>query len=362
MIIKRLELQNYRNYNYEFFDFEPGINVLYGNNAQGKTNALESIFFCATGKTHRKAKEKEIINFSEQEAHIKLSFNRRDVDHYEDIHLRSRGKKSIVVDGTSLRRTIDILGNINVIIFAPEDLLIIKSSPSERRNFINTELCQLDKSYTYNLVNYNKVLDQKNKLLKQIDYNGELLDTLPVWNEQLIKYGTEIIKKRKEFISEIEEILIEKHSSLTDNSEKIKMIYQPNSSEEAFSDCLNSGIKREIAAGMSLFGPHRDDIMFTINDVLVKSFASQGQQRTVALSLKLAEIEYVKRKIGDMPVLLLDDVLSELDGGRQRRLLTELNGIQTIITCTGLDEFIDNSFEIDKVFYIDEGKVTEVKL
>lgn len=361
MIIRSLELSHYRNYKEEVFYFEPGTNVFYGDNAQGKTNALEAIFLTACGKSHRHTKDKDIIGFEEEEAHIKVIAERCGDDYRIDVHLKKNGRKGIAINGNPIKKIDDLLGMVRVVIFAPEDLSIIKSAPAERRNFLNISLCQLDKIYTYNLINYNKVLAQKNKLLKQIDDDTSLRDTLSIWNEQLLGFGKKIIERRSIFINELSNELKEIHSQITGGTEELEIEYEPCCQVEDFERYITRNSEREIAARMSLFGPHRDDIIFKINGIDVRSFGSQGQQRTVALSLKLAEIEMVKKISGDMPVLLLDDVLSELDEGRQKRLLQSIDGIQTIITCTGLDEFIDNRFKIDKTFFIDTGKVKDAK-
>ena len=360
MIIRSLELSNYRNYEYEKFDFAQGTNVLFGDNAQGKTNALESVFICACGKSYKGTKDKDIIGFDKKEAHIKLIIEKEGVPHRVDIHLKNGGRKGIAIDGVPIKRAVEIFGLLNVVIFAPENLAIIKSSPSERRCFIDIELCQLDKIYTHNLINYNKIIVQKNKLLKQLEDDPSLIDTLSIWNEQLVTYAEPVIKKRREFIEELGGIIAGIHSSITDGAEDLKIIYEPCCKEDELAGRLDRDKARELGAKTSLFGPHRDDIRFEINGIDVRTFGSQGQQRSAALSLKLSEIELVKRRINDTPILLLDDVLSELDEGRQKRLLREIEGIQTIITCTGLDEFKEHEFSIDKTFYIEKGSIKSV--
>jgi DNA replication and repair protein RecF len=357
MIIKSLKIENYRNYKNEKIIFDHGTNILYGDNAQGKTNILESIFLSATTKSHKGTKAKEIINFDKEDALVETILEKNGIDYKINILLKKSGKKQIAINNQKIKKTSELLGILNVILFSPEDLSIIKDGPSERRNFINVELCQLDKTYLYNLNYYNKVVHQRNKLLKDMYQDPDLKKTLTIWNMQLLSYGQKIIEKREEFIKELSEILKEIHFNLSGGKEQIKIIYKPNVTKEMMEKKLAENIDRDIYLKQTSVGPHKDDIEFLINDVDVRKFGSQGQQRTVALSLKLAEIELVKRKINDNPVLLLDDVLSELDSKRQKFLLDYLGDIQTIITCTGLDEFVGERFKMDKVFEVCEGTV-----
>ena len=359
MIIKSLELENYRNYESLHMDFDEGINILHGDNAQGKTNALEAVFLCATSKSHRGTKDKEMIRFGCEESHIKMMVEKKGVPHRIDMHLKKTRTKGVAVNGMPIHKVTELFGILNVIFFSPEDLGIIKNSPADRRRFIDLELCQLDKIYTYNLVNYNKVINQRNKLLKELDFRMDLIDTLDIWDDQLIKYGIPIIARRRQFIEELGAIMEEIHASLTGGKEKIRLSYAYNIHEDDLARTLSRDRARDLKAKVSLTGPHRDDIQFFINDIDVRHFGSQGQQRTAALSLKLAEIELVRQRVKDTPVLLLDDVLSELDAGRQTRLLQSIEGIQTMITCTGLDDFVEHCFHIDKTFHIENGKLKD---
>lgn len=357
MIIKSLKIENYRNYKNEKIIFDHGTNILYGDNAQGKTNILESIFLSATTKSHKGTKAKEIINFEEENALIETILEKKGIDYKINIQLNKNEKKQIAINNQKIKKTSELLGILNVILFSPEDLSIIKDGPAERRNFINVELCQLDKTYLYNLNYYNKVVNQRNKLLRDMYMDPYLKNTLLVWNMQLLTYGQQIIEKREEFINELSEILEKIHYQLSGEKENIKILYQPNVTKELMEEKLKSHINRDIMLKQTSVGPHKDDIEFYINGVDVRKFGSQGQQRTVALSLKLAEIELVKRKINDNPILLLDDVLSELDSKRQNFLLNYLGDIQTVITCTGLDEFVNDRFKMDKIFEVQNGTV-----
>ncbi|MBQ0026374.1 MAG: DNA replication/repair protein RecF [Lachnospiraceae bacterium] len=357
MIIKSVEISDYRNYKNATLELSPLTTVFYGQNGHGKTSALEAIYYCGLGHSYKGTNDSDIIRFGAQEAHLKLIAEQDGIPHRIDVHLKKGARKGIAIDGIILKRAVELLGFMHVVLFSPEDMAIVKSSPQERRNFLDTELCQLDKIYTTNLINYNHLLGQKNKLLKQIEDNPSLADTLSVWNEQLISYGTPIIEKRAAFIKELSEIMKPIHSSITGGTEDIDIIYDPSSEAGEYRSRVLSHEKAEIASHTSLIGPHRDDMQFLINGIDVRKFGSQGQQRTAALSLKLAEIELVKKKTGQLPILLLDDVLSELDEGRQKRLLDSISGIQTVITCTGLDDFVLHSFHINKTFLIEDGQV-----
>ena len=357
MIIKSLELQNFRNYRDLKIDFSSGTNILYGLNAQGKTNILEAIYLCATTKSHKNSKDKEMICFGEEEAHIRTLIFKDDMEEKIDIHLRSSKSKGIAINNQKIKKAAELLGLLNVVLFSPEDLGIIKNGPSERRRFIDMELCQLDQFYLYNLNNYNKIVNQRNKLIKDLYINPDLGDTLSIWDSQLVSYGSQIIERRRKFINQLNEIIKEIHFKLTGNVENLMIQYEPDVLEDQYENKLKMNQYKDIKLKQTSVGPHRDDFTFIINGNDVRKFGSQGQQRTAALSLKLAEIELVKRTVKDTPVLLLDDVLSELDSNRQNYLLNHIRDIQTIITCTGLDEFVNNRFEINKIFQVFNGSI-----
>ncbi len=357
MNIKSIELINYRNYEKLHINFDKGVNILYGDNAQGKTNVLESIYLCGTTKSHRGSRDKEIIRFEHEEAHIRSLFEKSKIDYQIDMHLRSDKSKGIAINGVKLKKAAELLGIANIILFSPEDLSIIKNGPADRRRFIDTELCQLDKVYLYNLTNYNKIVNQRNNLLKDIIVHPELRDTLDVWDSQLVSLGTKIIDRRNLFINQLNEIIYEIHKNLSGDKEKLKIKYEPNVEIIEYEQKIRKNREKDIKYKLTSVGPHRDDFTFYINDVDTKKFGSQGQQRTAALSLKLSEIKLVKNITNHMPVLLLDDVLSELDSNRQNFLLNSIGDIQTIITCTGLDEFINNRIKINKIFKVSDGKV-----
>lgn len=357
MIIESVELKNFRNYKSLQMDFDCGTNILYGDNAQGKTNILESLYLSATTKSHKGSKDKELINFDADEAHIKTIINKNDIPYRIDIHLKKNSPKGIAINGIPIKRASELFGILNVVFFSPEDLNLIKNGPAERRRFLDLELCQLDKIYVYNMVNYNKVLNQRNQLLKSLDFNASLMDTLDIWDMQLIEYGQKIISRRHEFIDSLNNIVYDIHRNLSGNREELKLKYLPDISEDRFYDELIRGRDRDRKLKTTSTGPHRDDFSFYIGENDIRRFGSQGQQRTAALSLKLAEIKLVAKVINDNPVLLLDDVLSELDANRQNQLLNSIGDIQTMITCTGLDDFIENRFEINKLYHIENGNI-----
>ena len=360
MYVKNLKLRNFRNYDNLSIDFDDGINILYGDNAQGKTNILEAIYVSATTKSHKGSKEKEIIKISENESHIKMILNRDNVAHKIDMHLRRNKTKGVAINGIPIRKTSELFGIINIVFFSPEDLNLIKNGPAERRRFIDFELCQLDKVYLHNLSNYNKIITQRNNLLKQISFNSNLLDTLSIWDKQLVRYGVSLIESRNKFVNQLNELIYGIHKKLSGGNEEFIIKYQPNVTIENFESKLLNARDKELKSQMTTVGPHRDDINFLIGDIDIRKFGSQGQQRTCALSVKLAEIELVKKIINNKPVLLLDDVLSELDNKRQNYLLDSIDGIQTILTCTGLDEFVNSRIKFNRIYNVVKGTVKEI--
>lgn len=358
MIIKSLELADFRNYENLQISFDKGTNILYGNNAQGKTNILEAIYVSATTKSHKGSKDKEIINFNKEEAHIRTYLLKEEEEIRVDMHLRKNKSKGIAIDGQKIKKAADLMGLLNVVLFSPEDLSIIKNGPAERRRFADMELCQLDNFYLYNLNHYNKIVNQRNTLLKDMYFNPELKETLNIWDSQLVSFGSKIIERRQQFVSQLCEIIYDIHKRLSGDKEELLIKYEPDVSIEDFEKVMRINQERDIKLKQTTTGPHRDDFSFMVNGIDIRKYGSQGQQRTAALSLKLSEIELVKKISKSTPVLLLDDVLSELDSNRQNYLLNSIGNIQTIITCTGLDDFINNRFEINKIFRVTNGIVT----
>ena len=361
MIIKSIELQNFRNYEDLNISFDEGTNIFYGDNAQGKTNILEAAYLSGTTKSHKCSKDKEMIRFGEQEAHIRTVVVKKDKEYQIDMHLKNNRSKGIAINKVPIKKASELFGILNMVFFSPEDLNIIKNGPAERRRFLDSELCQLDKIYLSDLTTYNKILNQRNKLLKDMVYRPDLKDTLPVWDMQLVETGKKIIRRRKQFVEELNEIVHDIHYRISGGKEDLILQYEPSIDDIFFEDELSRVKERDMRQCMTSVGPHRDDLLFSIKGVDIRKYGSQGQQRTSALSLKLSEIELVKRSIHDTPVLLLDDVLSELDSNRQNYLLNSIHDTQTLITCTGLDEFVKNRFQINKIFKVVQGTVEEKK-
>ncbi len=357
MIVKSLKLNQFRNYESLQLSFDKGTNLFYGNNAQGKTNILEAVYLCGTTKSHKGSKDREMIRFGEEEAHIRMAISRSQSAYEIDMHLKKNRPKGIAVNGVPIRKAAELLGIANFVFFSPEDLGIIKNGPAERRRFIDMELCQLDKLYLHELSNYNKVIIQRNKLLKECSFNSQYEEMLDIWDMQLVNYGRKIIGKRREFVESLNEIIKEIHRNLTGGIENIEVIYEPSVESEALEESLFRNRDRDLRMKMTSSGPHRDDLMVAVNGIDIRKYGSQGQQRTAALSLKLSEIYLVEKIIHDKPVLLLDDVLSELDSSRQNYLLESIHDIQTMITCTGLDDFVSHQFTINKVFHVVAGHV-----
>lgn len=361
MFVESIELNNYRNFDSLKVEFSPGVNIFFGDNAQGKTNLLESIYVSGTLRSHRGSRDKELIRFGEDEAHIRLFFRKDLLSHRLDVHLKKNKSKGVAVDGVPVRRSGELLGMMHIVFFSPEDLSIIKEGPAGRRRFLDMELSQIDKGYMQQLVAYSKILNERNNLLKQINLYPALIDTLDGWDEQLLAAGQFLIKKREEFVYFLDEMMAKIHGQLTGGKEQIKVEYEKNVEAEKFREQLYSKRNKDISSGTTSVGPHRDDLRFKVGGIDIRKFGSQGQQRTAALSLKLSEIRLIEQVTGEKPILLLDDVLSELDSGRQSWLLESIQDIQTLISCTGLDDFVNSRISLDKVFRVKEGIVQEEK-
>lgn len=354
MFVKSLDLKNFRNYESLALRPDPGINIFYGANAQGKTNILEAVYLAGTTRSHRGSKDRDMIRMGQEEGHIRMYVDRNGNDYRIDVHLRKNKKKGIAVNGIPVKRAGDLLELISIVFFSPEDLNMIKNGPSERRKYLDYILCGTDKIYFQDLTRYNHCLLQRSRLLKN---PGLRMDELDVWDEQLAVYGTKIIEKRDSFIDGLLETSGEIHTCLTGNKEKLNLKYEPNVSAELFRERLKQNREKDLRFGMNTTGPHRDDLAISANGMDLRTYGSQGQQRTAALSLKLAEIRIYERIKGFRPILLLDDVMSELDRDRQTYLLKIIKDTQTFITCTGLDDFIQNHFEADHVFHVVRGGI-----
>lgn len=357
MYIESIQLKNFRNYESLELNFDKETNIFYGNNAQGKTNILEAIYLCGTTKSHKGSKDKETIRFGEEESHIRMNVSKEGISYKIDMHLKKNKAKGVAINGLPIRKARELFGIVNLVFFSPEDLNIIKSGPAERRRFMDLELCQLDPLYLTDLAGYNHIVNQRNRLLKEISFNSRLTDTLDVWDMQMLQYGKKVIQKRRVFVEELNSVIQDIHKNLTGGMEQLKVIYEPSIESSLFEEALCRNRDRDLRMKMTSVGPHRDDLCLMADDVDIRKYGSQGQQRTAALSLKLSEIYLVKKKIKDTPILLLDDVLSELDSSRQTYLLDSIHDIQTMITCTGLDDFISHQFHINRVFQVVKGEV-----
>ena len=358
MYIEFLDLQNFRNYERQTIRLHRGVNIFYGKNAQGKTNILEAVYLAGTSRSHKGSKDREMIRKGEEESHIRMDLVRGQTSHRIDIHLKRNKTKGIAIDRIPVKKASELFGIASLVFFSPEDLNIIKSGPSARRRFINFELCQIDKVYLNALGDYTKCLQQRNKLLKDMENSEERSAELDVWDMQLLRFGTEIIRRRAAFIEDLNRETSQIYHDLTNKTEELVLKYEPNTSEKSFEVDLALSRERDLRYGETHVGPHRDDLAVLIDGMDSRIYGSQGQQRSAALSLKLAEIRMIREYTGDTPVLLLDDVLSELDSDRQNQLLGSITGIQTLITCTGLDDFVQNHFEADTVFHVESGHLT----
>lgn len=358
MKIKSLELTNFRNYKSQKITFSENLNIIVGNNAQGKTNLLESIFICAIGRSPRTSKDKDLVNWNEKFAKISLDIVKNIGNKEIDIFLFPNQNKAIKIDKIGIKKMGQLMGNFNAIYFSPDELKLIKESPDERRRFMDIDLCQFDKNYFYTLHEYNQILQQRNKLLKNSD-SSVLKETITIWNEQLAKNGAKIILSRLKLIENLKKHAIDIHKNLTSGKEELSLTYQGYIAEDenALKNLLlkkyEENIDKDIKLGYTTVGPHRDDIKIESNNIDLRSFGSQGQQRTASLTLKLAELQVFHDHLGEYPVLLLDDVLSELDDSRQNKLLEYVSNIQTLVTCT------DFPYDIPHVKYIvDNGNIT----
>ncbi|MBI6872823.1 DNA replication/repair protein RecF [Clostridium aciditolerans] len=355
MYVKYLQLINYRNYKELNIELSKSVNVFIGNNAQGKTNILESIYYCSIGKSPRTSRDKELINWNGEEAYIKLYVSKERLDKKIEIKIFKEGKKGINVNSIKVNKISELIGVLNVVIFSPEDLKIVKESPSFRRKFLDIELCKLSKKYYFNLVQYNKSLNERNIILKK--YNEKQEYMLEVYDEQLSKYGGAIVKARDKYIKSLNDKGKSIHSDITSKAENIDFNYitsvkNVDNAEHELLDMLKINRIKDFEKRATSIGPHRDDFNIRINGIDTKVFGSQGQQRTSVLTIKFASLEIVKEVTGEYPVLLLDDVLSELDANRQKFILNSISNIQTFITCTGIgdiEKYLKNEAQLFKV-------------
>ncbi|MCI1986201.1 MAG: DNA replication/repair protein RecF [Lactobacillus sp.] len=370
MKLAHLTLKNYRNYSAVDTDFSPQINVLIGENAQGKTNLLEAVYVLALARSHRTNNDKELIRFGSEFAKITGRVTRKTGSHQLELVISTQGKKARY-NKLEQPKLSSYIGHFNVVLFAPEDLAIVKGSPANRRRFIDMEFGQMSVKYLQTLSEYRIALKQRNAYLKQLKYHqAKDMVLLDVLSDQLAAAGAEIVARRAALLKQMAEFAATIHADITKGREQLTFQYQSQVPEAARGDAeqayvamgelLQKNAQRELDQGTTLVGPHRDDVAFLVNDKNVASFGSQGQQRTTALAVKLAEIDLMKAQTGEYPVLLLDDVLSELDDDRQTHLLKAIqNKVQTFLTTTSLDGIAQEIIDAPTVFRVDNGQLTK---
>ena len=351
MHIKNILLENFRNYDKQEIELNKNINIIYGNNAQGKTNIIESEFLCAYGKSFRAKKDSELIKFDKVNCNVEVSYSK--IDREGTIKAEIGEKKTFFANGVKQNKISDIIGKINVVIFTPDDIEIIKEGPQKRRRFLDMMISSLRPNYLHLLNSYNKVLEQRNNFLRQIKLENKNPAMLDIWDEQLAEYSYKIYEYRKYFIEKISNSIEDIHSLITKSGkEEIKIKYISNSkNKESFLENLKKSRSVDIKRGFTATGVHRDDFMIYINSRPVSIFGSQGQQRTTILTLKLCELKIVKEEIGDNPILLLDDYMSELDEKRRTSFLENIKGNQVIITCTDRIDLENES----SIYYVENG-------
>ncbi|MFD1471827.1 DNA replication/repair protein RecF [Companilactobacillus mishanensis] len=373
MYIKSLQLQNYRNYEALEAEFSPNINVFLGQNAQGKTNLLEAMYFLALTRSHRTSNDKDLIKWGSDFARISGTVIKDNSSRLKMNLVISKSGKKAKLNNLEQRKLSSYIGNLNVVLFSPEDLSIVKGNPSIRRKFVDMEFGQISSQYLKTVSQFRLVLKQRNAYLKKLQHHQTKdLVYLDVLSDQLSAYCAEVIMTRLTFLKRLQVFIQKIHSRITDDQEVLQLQYSTFFDAEGkdvealynlYKDTFKKNYQKEIQRGVTLFGPHRDDIKFLVNDKNVQDFGSQGQQRSVALSLKLAEVELIKEEVGDYPILLLDDVLSELDHKRQTHLLASIGqGIQTFITTTSLEDVDQTLIKDPNVLQIIDGKIKQEEI
>lgn len=361
MRIDKAFLSGFRNLEKCDITLSPAMNIFYGNNAQGKTNFLEALYLCATGRSQRTRNDSQLIAFDKQESRIRLILQKDSREERIDVQLKRECKKGIAVNGISVRKLGELFGLLHTVIFSPEDLSLVKGGPSERRRFLDMEICQLSPVYYHDLQQYYRALKQRNNLLKAIQKKPSLEDTLFVWDSQLVQHAERLTASRRSFINKLGKLSAQKQMELTGGNDRLTIEYKPNAHEKELAEKLQRNVKRDIFMGATQSGPHKDDLLFLVNDSDVKIYGSQGQQRTTALAVKMAEIELIREETGDTPVLLLDDVLSELDSKRQKYLISCIKDMQVILTCAGIEDMVKEYIKQGFVFHVENGKINRVK-
>jgi len=363
--IESIFLLNFRNYGEQYIELHPGLNIFYGDNAQGKTNIIEAVYLLTMGKSHRTNRYNELVKWNENTARVSIKFIKDDYEYNIDYVLKRNQSKQIKINGTRLNKLSDIIGNLNSVIFSPDHMKIIKEGPSERRKFIDSILSQVKPKYYYCLNQYLKVLSQRNVLLSGDTDNKSIEKVLDIWDNQLVEYGSRLIKERQLFIKIIDDKARVINQELSGGKENLRIKYLSfinddkdiKDIKEAFHKKLLESRSLDMRRGFTNYGPHRDDLIIYINDKEARNYGSQGQQRSVLLSLKLSEIEYIKDEKGSSPILLLDDVFSELDKTRQSFLISYIKDVQVILTCTDYESLNLKKDTDCNVYNVINGKV-----
>lgn len=359
MFIKNLSLKNYRNYENEVFEFNSGINILVGDNAQGKTNCAEAVFYLCTGYSPRAVRDKQVIKYGEKSASVIGSCESRFGSVEVAIEF-TPSQKNVTLNGVPIKKIGELMGNINSVFFNPGELKLIQQSPEDRRRFLDISLSQMDRQYFYSLQKYRKILEQRNDLLKNPD-REVVYETLPLWDSELASVAIEIINKRKEFIDKLTPHAKSFHAYVTGGEElelSLETTYFDGNTKEDLITAYSEKTEKDLILGYTTVGPHRDDIKIKVNGEDVRVYGSQGQQRTTAISLKFAELEVFNERFNEYPILILDDALSELDGKRRARLIEKLKGFQTIITLTELTKELEG-LDGAKVIRVSGGKIKD---
>ena len=353
MWINKIKISNFRNYDKEEINLEKNINIFYGENAQGKTNIIEAIFLCSMGKSFRSKKDKEMINFNKENSLVEIEFEKS--DRKGNIKIELSDKKIVYINGIKIKKLSELLGNINVVIFTPDDINILKGGPQNRRRFLDIMISQLKPNYMHNLNLYLKTLEQRNNYLRQIKKENKSEELLDIWDEKIAQYAEIISRYRNEFIEKIKEKIKDIHKEITNNKEEIEIQYITDCIDrDEYLNILNNRRKLDIIKGFTTKGIHRDDFMIYINNKRLDLYGSQGQNRTTMLSLKLSELNIIYDEIGEYPILLLDDFMSELDNKRRTHFLEKIKNTQVIITCT---DKIDIENKNILIYNVKEGKV-----
>lgn len=363
MYIKSVKLENFRNYSSCQVDLYPNLNIFKGSNAQGKTNFLESIYLASIGKSPKTTKDKELIKWGQKRSKISVNVKKNYYEQDIQLYLSAEQKKTIKINSIAIKKIGDLIGEMPVIYFAPDEIGLIKDGPSFRRKFMDIDISQLNKNYFYLLCRYEKVLNERNKLLKQTKNFENLLQTIDLWDTQLADIASKIIYCRLDFIEKINQPCTEIHANITDNKENLQIKYQglQEKSIEILKEKLyklyKEKLKSDFDLGFTSIGPHRDDIEIKINDIDIRNFGSQGQQRLATLSLKIAELKLFEVVTGEKPILLLDDVLSELDEKRCKNFLKQIKPYQTILTTTKFNRKLDSD---SGVFLVNNATITKL--